>query len=481
LLVQLTFYAVNIEFLKFSLIFTGVYDIMCAGDSMFTKIRLKNFRSFDNVELDLMGKRNSPKNLAMIYGENGSGKSNLMSAFVFLSETLATLDVRDIYEELLNKAALFADENLKNMVQQRIKSGMRDIESIIEDVRMAGCNAPVILEFDFQIDGNQGQYIIHLGESEIIYERLEYLLTKRKGVYFECSNNGVSINNAVTKEKELLKDIKYAAKRFWGKHSLLAILLHEVEDKSEAYAKNNLSNNLLDVLSMFIGVSSYLKIGTRKWDDSPHLVPILEDPNKGRISLSNEYRLDAAEEFFTSIFKFINKNINKVYYKRTYNDKFIDYELYFEKLIANKYRHIAFSKESTGNHQILKVLCYLLSACFGGIVIMDEMDSEIHDYLFKTILEEIYPHINGQVIMTTHNTVLMETSFARDVTYIINVDDNGHKTVNSIADYEKRTSGNNNVRSKYFSNEYGGLPTGQPKDIGDLLSRMAELLFPDNE
>ena len=53
---------------------------------MFTKITLENFRSFDHIELDLTEKGNTAKHLAILYGENGAGKSNLMSAFVLLPE-----------------------------------------------------------------------------------------------------------------------------------------------------------------------------------------------------------------------------------------------------------------------------------------------------------------------------------------------------------------------------------------------------------
>ena len=51
---------------------------------MFTKIKLKNFRSFGEIEFDLTSKSGTPKNFAVIFGENGAGKSNLISAFGFL-------------------------------------------------------------------------------------------------------------------------------------------------------------------------------------------------------------------------------------------------------------------------------------------------------------------------------------------------------------------------------------------------------------
>ncbi len=146
----------------------------------------------------------------------------------------------------------------------------------------------------------------------------------------------------------------------------------------------------------------------------------------------------------------------------------------FEKLVAGQNRHIEFSRESTGNHQILRVLCYLLTACFGGVVVIDEADSAVHDYLFKKVCDEISPFIDGQVIMTTHNTMLMESTFARNTTYILSEDHTGDKIVKAISDYDKRTYLNNNIRNKYLNNEYGGLPRVQPIDFACLIQELAK-------
>ena len=51
---------------------------------MLKSIKLKNFRSFGNLEANFTTKSGRPKKLIMIYGENGSGKSNLMASILFL-------------------------------------------------------------------------------------------------------------------------------------------------------------------------------------------------------------------------------------------------------------------------------------------------------------------------------------------------------------------------------------------------------------
>ena len=161
---------------------------------------------------------------------------------------------------------------------------------------------------------------------------------------------------------------------------------------------------------------------------------------------------------FSDFFSSTNSDIKRLYYDRTFNDKVIKYKLYIEKLVAGQYRQIPFSKESTGNHQLLRVFCYILSAAEGNIVAIDEADSGIHDYLFMKILQEVMPYIKGQLIMTTHNTMLMEADFSRNSTYILSEDEFGRKAIRAISDYDKRTYLSNNIKNKYINNEYGGLP-----------------------
>ncbi|WP_321018563.1 AAA family ATPase, partial [Eisenbergiella porci] len=67
---------------------------------MFTYIKLKNYCSLVDFQVNFMGKRDNPKKLILIYGENGGGKSNLATAFFTLYETLRTMSIKDMLEKL---------------------------------------------------------------------------------------------------------------------------------------------------------------------------------------------------------------------------------------------------------------------------------------------------------------------------------------------------------------------------------------------
>lgn len=49
---------------------------------MFTRVKIKNYKSLINLDVDLSAKKKQPKPLVVIYGENGVGKSNFASVFL---------------------------------------------------------------------------------------------------------------------------------------------------------------------------------------------------------------------------------------------------------------------------------------------------------------------------------------------------------------------------------------------------------------
>lgn len=430
---------------------------------MFTKITLENFRSFDHIVFDLTEKGNVPKHLAVLYGENGAGKSNLMSAFVLLPELTRTMDVRDAYERLLTRDAIFQDEKMEKVMREQMRHSLRDMSAIIKDYRMIDCEDPIVAEYEFNINGNNGCYRVEFEQDEIVHERLEYVLNRRRGLYFDCSSDGILINDTViqgTNGKDFLVDVKETAKRYWGKHSLLAILLYEMKDKSNAFGRDNVTENFNTVLREFRGLSCAVSMGNKSWEGLSSKLQVLKRPLQGHLSLRRETELDYASDFFTQLFTSVDLSVRKIFYKKEFHDDEIYYKLIEEKYIAGNYRRIDFERESAGNCQLLNISCYLLTACMGGVVILDEAEANIHDLLFQKLLEEIRPILKGQVIMTTHNTMLMEASFAREATYILSVDpDNpSDKKIRCISDYRKRTYAANNIRNKYLNCEYGGVP-----------------------
>lgn len=434
---------------------------------MFTKVRLVNFRSFDDITFDLTQKKGQIKHFAVIYGENGMGKSNLARGIAALIDLLRTMDVRDLLDSLLS------DEKFRKLTEvlgdQRPTALLRDIPALIQEYRMVGTVEPIRLEYEFLIDGRTGRYCVELGETQIIHERLEYVLDKRRGVYFDLTPDVQKINPSIFQDNTVLKDMKELVKQYWGKHTLLAILVHEQNNKSERYITEGLSPRFYTLMQQLCALSCYLRDSEDTRELLKNHVGLLVQLEEGTVNKSKKEMLDCTARALTCLFQAVCSDNRRLYYKIKEQDERIHYELYIRKWISGKEREIKFEQESTGNHQLLRIFPYLLRALLGETVVIDEIETGIHDFLMKKILEELIPSIQGQLIVTSHNTSLMEIDNIRASVYIIKEDVMANKEILCIDDYEQRTYQQNNIRERYKNNAYMGIPRVEKIDFEALL------------
>ena len=103
-------------------------------------------------------------------------------------------------------------------------------------------------------------------------------------------------------------------------------------------------------------------------------------------------------------------------------------------------------------------------------VIYDEIDDGIHDLLLKNILESMIEDISGQLIITTHNTYMLENIDIKSV-YLITVDYQGNKEVKCLDKYP-RIQGTNNPRIMYLKGLFGGIPIVDTLDYDMILNEL---------
>ena len=86
---------------------------------MLEKIKLTNFKSFGNLEADFTSSLNKPKKLIMIYGENGSGKSNFVSSILFLKNTFNTFSLQEYLNKIIQNDVIneYDEELIKNIIR----------------------------------------------------------------------------------------------------------------------------------------------------------------------------------------------------------------------------------------------------------------------------------------------------------------------------------------------------------------------------
>ena len=94
---------------------------------MLKSIKLKNYKSFGNLEADFTTSLGKPKKLIMIYGENGSGKSNLISAFFFLKNTFNSLSFQEEAYKMVENYGLPIDNDELEFFDKVVQDIIRKI------------------------------------------------------------------------------------------------------------------------------------------------------------------------------------------------------------------------------------------------------------------------------------------------------------------------------------------------------------------
>ena len=139
------------------------------------------------------------------------------------------------------------------------------------------------------------------------------------------------------------------------------------------------------------------------------------------------------------------------------------------KYISGMERDIEFSLESTGTQSLLQLLPFMLVVVKGSVAIIDEFDTALHDILVKSLVTALNKNAEGQLILTTHNTLLMESEIPKESIYVINETTDGNKEIQCITHYDNKIHQNTNIRNQYILGKYQGIPEKITIDFNSLL------------
>ena len=445
---------------------------------MFTYIRLKNFMSFRDVTFDFRNGRKGSKKFVAIYGENGSGKSNFVRSIDFLRRSI------NPFFPLSKIPTDFSEESdsIRRILQYSLALSSKSVNfqnfSITtNDCRMVECEEETDVEYGFRYNDHEGCYTIRFTD-KITYEKLYYFTGRQSGTLFELSNQDGRIQKSFSGKlftsPKAASEIRDEIDKYWGKHTFLSILNREKTEKNEQYIKDSYLPFLFDVLTMLQEMTVHYKMTSLSGSEIEAGKPsnILKKLDRGEIRKNDEAVLNRSERILNDLLTQLYADIKEVYYEKQYEGNAISYTLYAKKMIGGRIRNIDFQQESAGTQHILEIIHSLLGAFCGVTVVYDEIDNGIHDLLLKNILESMVDHITGQLIITTHNTYMLETIDPKSA-YVINVDYQGNKDVKSL-DQFTRIQGTNNPRTMYLKGLFGGVPIIDTVDYDSILQELTE-------
>lgn len=450
---------------------------------MLSYIELKNFKSLTDIKIDLRGENRKPKKMIFIYGENGAGKTNLISSILFLKKSLLTLSNSSKLQKIHGKemAEFLSDvknDGLKQQILDHIiKDSFFNMESLIRENKTIKCEGNMEIKIGFNINGFEGSYELKFDDESVIFEELKYLVNERVGRLFTIDKNYTNISPSMILTSSYKKELKENINKYWGKNTFMSIIFNEIQIKNKDFIKNSLNHTILDIFNWLGKISLQCKNANSSIGMMAIPIKFLSNLKQGKVTDKNNKELLSMEKFLNEVFTQLYSDIKKVFYIFTPIENEYKYELYFSKLIDDEVREIPFEFESTGTQQLLEIIKFIFLSILGNTVIVDEMENGIHDLLIYEVISSLLDSFdfieNAQFIVTTHSTYLMEL-LPKENVYILVSDVFGRKSIISIDNFEFRTQKNNNIRLKYLRGDYYGIPNVGYLDFNDLVDQVKE-------
>lgn len=441
---------------------------------MFSMIEAKNYKAFSHLTLDLYRNKQAKtiKNMASIYGENGSGKSSIIYLFEILIHSLHTIQTFNNVLELRNKM-VHNNEEYKEIDIKKVllNSSFTNLPKIVKDCQMIGSDEPMKLVYYFILNGKSGYYTLAFNkENQLIYEKMNFVINSNVGTMYKIMRHDHEIkyefSKSVIKNESLLKDLGNAIEKNWGLHSFLAILNDFKDNVNVDYIYKNVNSNLFTVINFFENIGYSAQTSTQVKMPQRFLSGFLPAIVSGKIAIPDLPRLENTEIALDTFFTELYADIKEVKYDIREEGNQILYNLFIYKLIEGKIRKIPFKLESRGTKKLANILYILLSATAGNVVAVDEIDEGIHDLTIQSALESTLDSLGGQLIFTTHNTFLMQ-HFEKSNMYLINIDAQGKKSITSLDHFQTQT--NHNIQNQYLKGYFGGTPYPGSIDFAELL------------
>lgn len=400
---------------------------------MFRRIVVDNFKSFEHAEFNLTeGNVGRANNMALLFGANGGGKSNMMQSVVFLKESIETLTV----------------------------SGNK-IGKMAEKARRWGSKGNMALTFAFTNGAEDGEYVLEFdSENRLIREKLDYTINKNTGNIFDIHVDGETRECEFSRQlfkTSIYRDIiENEISRRWGDHTLLAILSRDIADSKPEYTAEMIGTGVVGVLKYFEQIRvcrpcmDNLGTGLFKYDPYEGVAPKEDAQTVKKFA-------DVAGFFISSTYD----DIAGIELSTWIDGDDMHYRMdVVRECDGEKYLCPA-KEECSGVKEALRILPALMYCANGGTSLVDNIEFGLHESVLKNIFDNCLAGISGQLIAASTATILLENSNPHHVFVVRD------GCITPFPQIE-RTQKNHNNRNRYLKGVFGALPEPAPVDLCEL-------------
>lgn len=429
-------------------------------------LRLINFKNLEDSTIAFKG-----KHISGIYGPNGTGKTSIIEAIDLLKlyfevERPKNKNFLETERERIKSLISKGKESLKIILEIEIKDNVYLIEL---ELGLNKFNDIMILKEGIQIKNTKPRSVykrlIELENDISLPQPKIYLYEKNKKDvydYFAEIQKEIFNENNTSPQEIILKLSNF--------NSFISIFVSEI-DKIE---KNNkkikekyleINKRCIEILISFYNIS-VISLKEQALSNLEIVMPINFNIEiaQGTIPIcckNNPQNSYTEEEL--NIIKKVIENVNKLFPLLTQGamleckeeilaktEKGIKYSIKITVKRQNK-EAIDIYHESTGMIKLFMLLSALMNILQreDAILLVDEIDVHIFEYLLAYLLEILSNHSRGQLIFTAHNLLPLE-KLNRDSIILTSCKDN--KVTYEY--FKGKISSSTNLRLKYLKAQY---------------------------
>lgn len=356
-------------------------------------------------------------NIKGIYGMNGSGKSGIVSSVDILKNLL-------INPEYLNNPVI--QNNLDAIINKKNKKLSIEAEFI------TSVSPDIIYYYTITLTRDTSEkYVISYEE---LNAKKANSRTNSSEVLFKVADGEIQFAKKDEENEQFYDRILNKMTNLLSRSSMCALFRNKA--LADLY-EEILNNNRKEIDDLSAGLVLLMTLGTKLYiyldesdDHRKYFVTKsfgTSDSLENNIPLFNEmlrYFFETENDYLNVISvsgNLVNKKAYKDYKRTVANlceflqifksdlqdieiDKRENHDGYVCNLIMvyDSYKiHAEF--ESTGIKKLIKLFAYLREMVHGGIVFIDEFDSNLHDVYLCALLEYLMEYGKGQLCFTTHN------------------------------------------------------------------------------
>ena len=350
-----------------------------------------------------------------IYGENGSGKSAIITAVKIFQDLI----INDNYINE-SKTQNFLEEIINKTTQKFCFSC-----EFLVDIKTSN----IVYNYSLEIGKNdKGLYEI---QSEILKTKNGNYANNKYNLIFESKNGELLFVNSSDEQKIILEK---KSLNLLNSHSFIYIYMTKLSNDMPSSKVETLDKELLIHMIMCLMLTIVVKVYMGEEDQ--HELYFLRKRIK-ESQLNNQALKEGLYEYgeFANVYSSVNeKVIDKSYFKkykkkveqltqfiRIFKPDLVSIDIdkkengnQYECELNLNYGDYSINKEfeSTGIKKLIRLFDCFVSASTFGIVFVDEMDSNLNDVYLCKLIEYFMYYGKGQLCFTTHNldpmTVLKE-------------------------------------------------------------------------